>query len=238
MISSNYENKFPDCLFVKLHGELVSISENYSSLNNPNGTTNQIVLKLTIRFGEQQWQEEDVTVNFGLKSGKLNLKLSNSNILMETLGLTPQFQTVYEIERTTEKSEAKGSDTAFTTRPGVTLKGNNISTEARKFTDKIYQVYAKGTEEEISYVFQLETSEPILQGILQAEKLGNLEVNSKPCQIEATFHIGDIQIIKTTGLLDQNMSREQAAIVEIDFFENFIKPQLLPYISRAELLYE
>lgn len=238
MISSNYENKFPDCLFVKLHGEVVSVSENYSSLNNPNSITNQIQLKLTIRFGEQQWQEEDVTVNFGLKSGKLNLKLSNSNILMETLGLTPQFQVVYEIERSTEKSEAKGSDTSFTTRPGVTLKGNNITTEARKFTDKIYQVYTKGTEQEISYVFKLETSEPILQGILQAEKLGNLEVKGKPCQIEATFQIGDIQIIQTSGLLNPNISREKAALLEIDFFEDFIKPQLLPYISRAELLYE
>lgn len=238
MISSSYENKFPDCLFVKLHGEIVSASENCSSFNNPNDISNQIQLKLTIRFGEQQWQEEDVTVNFGLKSGKLNLKLSNSNILMETLGLTPQFQTVYEIERSTEKSDAKGSDKAITTKPGVTFKRNKVSTEAIKFTDKIYQVHSKGTEEEISYIFQLETSEPILQGILQAEKIGNIEVTSKPCQIEATFEIEHIQITKISGIPNQYMSRERAALIEMEFLENFFKPQLLPYISRAELLYE
>ncbi len=209
MISLNYENKFPDCLFLKLHGELVSTSENYSSLNNPNSITNQIQLKLTIRFGKQQLQMEGTTVNFGLKSGKLNLKLNNSRILMETLGLTPQFTTVYEMETSTEQSQSEAKSVAITFRGGFTTTETKVTTEVRKLKDKKYQVYTKGTEEEMNWMFLREKSQPILQGILQTEKLGNLEVNSKPCQIEATFQIEDedIHIITTSGLWNQNIDQ-------------------------------
>lgn len=253
MISSNYENKFPDCLFVKLDGELVAESENYSSTcfqfpfnfaksksNNPQKITEQIELKLTIRFGEQQLQMDGITVNFGLKSGKLHLKFSNSKVLMETLGLTPLFQTVIEIESQTEQSQANEKSLEFTLRGGFTAKGNQVTKKVSKFINQTYQVYTKGTEEEISWIFQLKTSEPILQGILQTEKLGTLKVDSKPCQIRATFEIQDedVQIIWTSGLWNQNIDRAKTALLEREFYYHFIKPQLTPYISRAELTYE
>ncbi len=235
MISSNYKNTFPDCIFLKLHADLVAQS---------NSLTNQIELKLTIRFGEQQWQEEDITVNFGLRSGKLNLKLSNSKILMETLGMTPQFQKVYEIEKSTEQSQSEAKGWAITLRGGFTTTETKVTTEARKFKDEKYQVYTqvytKGTEEEMNWMFRLETNQLILQGILQAEKLGNLEVNSKPCQIEATFQIEDedVHIICTSGLWNQNIDQAKIALLEREFYYRVIKPQLIPDISRAELLYE
>ena len=235
MISSNYENKFPDCLFVKLHGEIVSVSENYSSLNNPNSITNQIQLKLTIRFGKQKLQIDDIDINFGLKSGKLNLKFSNSKILLETLGLTPKFKTVIEIERQPEESQANEKSLALTlTRGGFTTKGNQVTTEARKFKDEKYQVYTQGTEEEMKWVFQLEASPPTLQGILQAENLGTLEVNSKPCQIEATFEIYQEDMHITVD----GTTPEKAALVEKKFYSRLIESKLIPYISRAGLLYE
>ncbi|WP_144053219.1 hypothetical protein [Xenococcus sp. PCC 7305] len=159
---------------------------------------------------------------------------------METIGLTPKFQTYIEVERQTDISETGSKTMAYTLKPGLTTINQKASTETKRIKEEIYQVYTKGTEEEISWIFQLKTEKAILEGILQAEQLGILELKSKSCMIEATFEVEDkdVRITQTSGLWDQDMSLEEKGMLETEFYSEFIKPLLRPYVSRVELCHE
>ncbi len=114
-----------------------------------------------------------------------------------------------------------------------------ITKQTRKFTDQFYQVYTKGTEEQPIWVFQVHSGEQILKGFLPEVKIGNLEVQNKPCSVKAIFEIQDedIELTESTGLLP-NMGRNTVAVMQRAYILRIIKSEENAYMSRAELLYE
>ena len=70
----HHENKFPDCLIMKLEGILVE--------------SEQIDLPITIEFNEQWESLLGGRVKFGLKGGTLKLKLENGQIPEQLRNLT------------------------------------------------------------------------------------------------------------------------------------------------------
>ncbi len=247
MISTRYENKFPDCLFVKLHGDpirqakqsissllLTSISQKKSKLKQ------HIELQLTIRFGEHQFKVKGGSISFGLRKGCLKLNIVNGKIPLETIGITPPFRTFFEMELQQEKSRENEGSGGVSVTQALNIKAKTTGKEAKKFKKEVYQVYTKGTEENPIWVFHHNENEEIVTGFLSKVKIGILEIHDKPCLLEAIFEIQDedVKLTTATGFWDRNIGRNRLAILERAYFLKIIRPQLQPYISRAELQYE
>ena len=246
MIKSKSEDKFSDCLSMKLHSESVSISwfsQQLKRIFTPKpqeALSEQVELQLTIRFGEQEIPILGGAVKFGLRGGELKLNLTNCKIPLENLRLTPQLQEKIEIESQVENSEGTENTLAVTPRGGITTKDNQVIKEVYKFKDEAYQVYTKGTDENPALVFQLQTDKEILIGGWQKKQIGILEVNDKPCTIKAFFEVQDedIRITSATGIWSKNIIRNKTVWLQRELLLREIKPKLQPYISKAELLYE
>ena len=230
MLSSDYQNGIPDCVFLKLHGELIA-----------NG---QILLKLTIRFGECQLAVPNGTVTFGLTGSKLRLELENAIIPLETLGLTSRFQTNAVIERQSENSQETERNLEITLRGGISNKNKRIDKEIIKYSDMTCQVYSQGTEETPLWVFSSYPINSTLKGILQEEKLGILQVNYNSCHVKAFFEIQPEDIcpvdLTTTNIV-------KSKIVKFADFKDeenrkdwqiFIEEHLTKPLSQAKFSYE
>ena len=245
MNKPEYENKFPDVLSMKLHGQpllatwLLQLKKIFSSQPQDN-FTDQIELQLTIRFGEQEIPILGGTVNFGLRGGELKLNLTNCKIPLENLRLTPQLPEKIEIESQVENSEVTENSLALTSRGGITTKDNQVIKEVYKFKEEAYQVYTKGTDENPALVFQLQTDKEILIGGWQKKQIGILEINDKPCNIEAFFEVQDedIRLTSATGIWSKDIGRAKIAWLQRELILGWLIPKLQPYISKTELLYE
>ncbi len=245
MAKPECRDKFPDCLSMKLHGQsviprwLLQFKKIFSPQPQEN-LTEQIELQLTIRFGEQEISVFGGTVRFGLRGGEFKLNLTNCKIPLENLGLTPQLPEKIEIENQIENSEGTEDTVALTLRGGYTAKNNQATKEVYKFKDEAYQVYTKGTEENPILVFQLQTDKEIFIGGWQKKKIGILEVDNKPCTVEALFVVQEehIRLTSATGIWSKDIGRAKIAWLQRELILSWLIPKLQPYISQAELLYE
>jgi hypothetical protein len=242
MVSSKYENLYPNCVFIKLQGELIA-EEMTKNLTLP--LTQQLKLKLTILFGQQYVKIGESIVLFGIKSGELKLNFRDSILLLETLGLTPSFKPTLDIEILKEKGTDKEGSGAFGFKTGIEGKIKKGRKSSKKHQEELCQVYAKGTtggktiEEKPSWVFQTKIEQTTLQGLLRKETLGILEINTKPCKVEATFnlkskndiHIFDLRPSKKKIKLDIQRA------IEI-FTQKRIYQRNTGLFSRAEVSYE
>lgn len=243
------DNKFPSCVSMKLHSTPIQPEELQSSIIIPNRTsqtigsaTEQIDLRLTIRFGEGEITVLGSNVRFGLKRGELKLKLENSRIPLEKMGLTAKFEPSVEVEMHQEKGrETQGSASiGIKSDLSATIKGSTKTGTKAKY--KVCQVFTRGTEEEPVWVFEVKTNELMLWGQLNEEKLGTVEITAQPCRVEATFEVRgqrDLNLTESEGLLSaRNLSRNRTALVTRELFLRSIAPQLQPYLSRVEVKYE
>lgn len=234
------ENRFPDCVFMKLHSEPVR-SQKRSVLGLlPQSATKspqlkQVDLKLTIRFGKQTIQCPGGTVQFGLKRGELKLKLENSRIPLEKIGLKASFAKTVEVEEQQEKG--RESEATLAVAGGVKTKNTGKTATKSKFM--LDRVTNHGLEEEPAWEFEGQGgAEPVLQGQLTEELLGTIELMGHPCCLRATFEIrgrSDIHLFDSDGLLRaKNLSRNKTAWATQEFFLRFIAPKLQPHISQVE----
>ncbi len=245
MIKSEHKDKFPDCLSMKLHGQfllarwLLQLKKIFSSQSQKT-STEKIELQLTIRFGEQEIPVLGGTIKFGLKGGELKLNLTNCEIPLENLRLTPQLPEKIEIESQVENSEGTENSLALALRGGITTKDNQVIKEVYKFKEEAYQVYTKGTDENPIWVFQLQADQEIFIGGWQKKKIGILEINDKPCTVEAFFEVEDedIRLTSATGFWSKDIGRAKIAWLQRELILGWLIPKLQPYISKAELLYE
>ncbi|GBF80320.1 hypothetical protein [Aphanothece sacrum] len=228
-----FENKFPDCLFMKLHGELIS-NDNQQF----NATNKSVELKLTIRFGEQLIEQNNQSIKFGLKKGCLELKFNdNSKILLETIGLNPKFESIIELEIQEEESKDREGTTSVALNFQYNHKTRETTKIVNKFKDQFVQVYNKGTEENPLWIFQIKPHGLILTGILQNEKLGIVQSNSDKLSITAIFKVNkeDILITEINGEVIENI-KEQKKEILIQKFSLLLQQN--PYLSKMELIYE
>jgi hypothetical protein len=231
------ENPFPDCVPMKLHSAPVEL-EKASALVLPGtapvaaaASTEEISLKLTIRLYKQTIKAPGGEVEFGIKRGELNLKLTNGKIPLEKMGL----KTPFELEIEVEEQREKGRESEATIAVAAGVKTKDASKTSTKIKSKAYRVANWGPEENPIWEFSME---PHLRGQLTEEPLGTVERNGQPCSVEATFAVrsqADIHLFDAAGLLKaKNLSRNKTGLLTREFFLRFITPKLQPYLSRVE----
>ncbi len=113
-----------------------------------------------------------------------------------------------------------------------------VSTDQSQVTP--FQVTTKGSVENPTWVFEVETGKPGLKGLLKNVKLGTLDVTAKPCCIEATFEVSpqDVYLTEDEVLWPQNISKKRRVVIERAIVSCFLKRKLKPYLSRQELRYD
>lgn len=235
-------NRFPDCVFVKLHCAPVATESAAATVIITTGTRSSlddpIELQLTIRFGTQEIKVPGGQVWFGLRRGELKLKIENGRIPIETTGLSALFKTFVpkEIQKR-GGSEQEGSLT-IAVASGFGTKAKTVSETTTKVMIEESQVSTRGTEEEPVWVFESKISDTPLKGQLSEASLGTVEVAVQPCKIQATFEVRgqrDICLTEAEGLWAKDLGRNKRAVLEREFFLRFIAPRLQPFLSQIEV---
>ena len=207
--------------------------------------TEQINLYLTLQFKEQRELLLGGRFKFGLKGGKLSLKLENCELSLESRHLGGLIKLLVPQERQAQQ----GSDNQSRVKASLpenkpTVKGNLATQKTAERTDKfqfiVCQVTTNNSEENPAWVFEVETDEAVLKGILNKAKLGTLNVTAKPFRVEATFEVSpqDVYMTDAEGLWPKNISKKRKAVIERAIIRHLIERKLKPYLSRQELRYE
>ena len=185
------ENRCPDCFYLELAGKPLGKQGLFGSISN------QIDLHLTINFNEQWEPMPGGRSKFGLSGGELRLKLDNCSIPFNLRVLKSQFDLAISKERQQQASQdsKETAEASIETNPVKIAKTAIKGLLERKFsggtTDKFQftsaQVTTKGEPENPAWVFENQTGESVLIGLLTDTKLGTIEVAEKPCGVEARF---------------------------------------------------
>lgn len=232
-------NRFPDCLFMKLHivpiqpTELSSIIQTSTNLQRVRVAA--IDLKLTLRFGEYEIKVLGGTVRFGLKRGNLKLKLENSRIPIEKMGLAAEFENEIDIEMQQEDGKEAEINAAYSS----SIKVKKINKTGSRVKYKIYQCHTIGTETDPIWVFEAKTAGQILKGQITEEPLGTVEIITRPCVIKGNFEVRnqrDLHLFESNGLFKaKNLSRNATALLTREMYLRIIEPKLQPFLSEFEV---
>jgi hypothetical protein len=236
------ENKFPDCLYMKLEGipvqsgSLEDFDVWQASIETP-----QIDLCVTLKFSEQWENLKGGRIKFGLRGGELRLKLENSEIPDEAHNLAgivelskndakPEPQSI--VERKSLDSRLRAFNSAFK------ASSTEPSPEA-EHPITLCHITTKVSEENPAWVFE-EIGEIVLRGSLYQTKLATLNISALPCRVEATFEISkqDLCLTDAEGLWPPDISRNKQAVLERLMIQRLLEPNIKPYLSKAELHYD
>ena len=240
------ENKCLGCLFMKLEGILVAPEQPTTSQLQPkSATTEQINLYLTIQFNEQRELLIGGRIQFGLKGGKLKIKLKNAEIALESRKLDGVIELFTQNQRqqqqgceiqTSIKASLNGSQPIVKTNPDK----NYAEGKTNKFQSSVCQVTTSDSNKDPTWVFEVIRDEPVLKGLLKNVFLTTLNVKAKPCCVEATFEVSpqDVYMTEAEGLWPENMSRTRITVIERAIARRFLEGKLKPYLSRHELQYD
>jgi hypothetical protein len=244
---SKIDNKFPNCVYLKLNGQLSSQSlrrrdkQLFSSIQNVKNYSDYdkiLDLKLTIRFGREQIKVAGGSIWFGLNRGELRLKLFNGVIPIEQQGLTTPLENEITLEIQQENANELMGGTSNTTNIGFTANAKTTNKTTSKATYKAYSVSTAGTEHEPIWIFKTITQEPTLLGQISNAALGLASLSSKSFAITATFEIRgqqDVSLVEAEGIWAKNIGRNKLAILEREIFRRYIAPKLKPYLSFMEV---
>ena len=241
------ENKCLGCLFMKLEGIPVQPEHQGSSYLQPTNstTTQQINLYLTLLFNEQRELLIDGRIKFGLKGGKLKLKLINGEIPWESSRLAGLVE--LSIEKQTQHPQGmehpSGTKVFLTeSKPVVKVNSpaNQTAGKTETFQRSVCQVTIQGSQENPAWIFEVEKGKPVLKGLLKSVLLATLNVTAKPCCIEATFEVSprDVYVTEAEGLWPKNISKKRSAVIERAIARRFLERKLKPYLSRHKLQYD
>lgn len=209
----------------------------------------KIDLLLTVNFNEQRELLFGGRMKFGLKGGKLSIKLENGQILPESrdLGVSIELpvQKQKEKRQQGEGEEQSEMAAAAASQPGDRANPNTEKpTKPTRRTERsqfaTFQVTTKGSQEHPIWVFQANRGEPVLKGFLKNVKLGTLQITAKPCRVEAVFVVSprDIHMTEVEGLWPPNISKKRRVVIERAIVRRFLRRKLKPYLSRQELRYD
>lgn len=125
------------------------------------------------------------------------------------------------------------------------LKNGEIPDDSRELDGQIElkpavcQVTTNGSKSHPTWEFELSIGATVLIGSLQNQKLGTVQLQDRPCSVEATFEVSQqyVHLMATEGLYQTDTSRNKQIILEALFRKELLKSKLQPYLSRAELHY-
>ena len=200
-------------------------------------------LKLTLRFGEQTELFRLGSIAFGLKEGRLRLKLTNAKLLLETVKLTPKFSTDILVETVEEKAKEGGGGLEVKLTGGITANHKTLNKTATKYQSLTSQVSLQGTEEDAVWHFQTQANNYVLRGIIQEEFIGVLEIIDEYPKIEAFFEFQDedIQLTRGTGIIARNIGSTNTDMIERTGVFRRIRSKIgsnSNIMSKAEVVYD
>lgn len=217
------ENKCLGSLFMKLEAIVV----------NPvagNQQPQQIQLYLTIQFKEQRELLVGGHIKFGLKGGKLQIKLKN----VEIPASSNQLGRSYELAVHKKKP-------AISIPQKSEIPANLPSTQTNEPLQFIScKVAVRGTPTRPVWVFAVDKGGAVLKGVLKNTALATLDITAKPCYLEATFEVApkDIHLSEAEGLWPKNISKKKSAVIERAIVRCFLEQKLSPYLSRQTMRYD
>ncbi len=239
MSQLEFDNQFPDCVLLKIHGACIKRRAlipfiKIIGLGSQFKIKEMIELFMTLRFGKQKIKVPGGHIWFGIKRGDLGLKLKNGRIPLERMGLVSQFQMDLYTNEVKEKGQDAEANLAMT--PGIRTRSiNRFSTNVQY---RNHQILTRGTEKEPIWEFETKTKEvEFLSGQLTEVSLGRVEVKNVPCTLRAKFTVRgqrDIHLIEAEGLWARDISRNKRALLERKFFLQFIASKLQPYLSQVK----
>jgi hypothetical protein len=236
-----YENIFCNLVFVKLilEPKINAQKQEKEPQLSMSSSPLEVTIELTIRFGLQEIEFPWGTISFGLRRGKLKMKLENGKMPIEKMG--KDFVTPYQIEVVREVQNEKGYKGTVSEKPSA--EASYKTTE--KETCKEYPVYTEGPEEKPIWIFSPESQKKVLFGQLTKGSLGIIDITDteRPCEVEATFEIRGAEDLYITDYasLDRkirvnDISRNKIAVILRKLLLDVIlkKVQLQPYLSRVK----
>ena len=218
------ENKCLGSLFMKL--EAIVVNPVAGKLQQPQ----QIKLYLTIQFKEQRELLVGGHIKFGLKGGKLRVKLKNAEIPTSS----NQLGRSYELAVQKKKKTAN-------ILPIPEIPANLPTTETTEPLQFIScKVAVRGTPTRPIWVFEVDKGGSVLKGVLKNTALATLDITSKPCYLEAIFEVAprDIHLSEAEGLWPKNISKKKSVVIERAIIRRFLELKLSPYLSRQTMRYD
>lgn len=232
------ENKFPDCVAMKLHLRAKSEAPKASLLSrlSKQVTTHpqEFDLSLTVNFsGEQEIIVPGGTrlgltggrATFGVRRGQLRFVLQNCKLPLEKTSLLEPFKVSLQVERQKTKSNETQAGAASNSL-SIGAKATEGSTE--KITLEVFQVKKIGSEDKPAWIFEAYSDRTILEGALTETLLGAFQIDEFPCEITADFIVrgDDVQI--TWGRIGhvENIYRNKLAVIERAIALRYIKPMV------------
>ncbi|HEY9604656.1 MAG TPA: hypothetical protein V6C85_23830 [Allocoleopsis sp.] len=240
------ENKCLGYLFMKLEGVPVQAEQSGSvNAEQKSSSSEQIQLYLTLQFNEQRELLSQGYIKFGLKGGAIRVKLKNGTISLDSSPLGSSFQLHAPNEKKQQENRQNQRETNISfvkSRPEIPANVDTKKTAAitENFQSIICQVTIQGSEENPTWLLQVERGEPVLKGFLKHALLATMNVREKPCSLEATFHVSarDVCITEVKGLWPSTISKKRKTAIERALVRCFLKRKFQPYLSRVELRYD
>lgn len=217
------ENKCLGSLFMKL--EAIVVNPVAGKLQQ----RQQIKLYLTIQFKEQRELLVGGHIKFGLKGGKLRVKLKNAEIPASS----NQLGRSYELAVHKKKPSANISQ-----KSAIPANPQTSTTEQLQFIS--CKVAVRGTSTRPVWVFEVDKGGSVLKGVLKNTALATLDITAKPCYIEAIFEVAprDIHLSEAEGLWPKNISKKKSVVIERAIIRRFLEQKLSPYLSRQTMHYD
>ncbi|MGB5961838.1 MAG: hypothetical protein WBG73_14315 [Coleofasciculaceae cyanobacterium] len=214
------ENKCLGSLFLKLEAIVV----NPVAGQQPQ----QIKLYLTIQFKEQRELLVGGHIKFGLKGGKLRVKLKNAAIP----ATSDQLGRSYEL--------AVHKKPPLASIPQNSEIPVNLPSQTNELQLISCKVAVRGTPTRPVWIFQVDKDGSVLKGVLKNTSLATLDITEKPCYIEATFEVAprDIHLSEAEGLWPKNISKKKSVVIERAIIRRFLELKLSPYLSRQIMRYD
>ncbi|MFB8789623.1 MAG: hypothetical protein U7123_12380 [Potamolinea sp.] len=244
------ENKFPNCLEMKLEGVLVQPeSQNLSDFWETSNETEFLDLHLTINFNEQWEFLSKGRVKFGIKGGELRLNLKNAEIVPESCAVNSSLKlSVPEEKQEPESFKDRLGRQLRTLAANSSLNGSkkaaiespvSICHLTKKFDFCAVDAQSEATQNH-AWGFEEEKGELVLKGLLNRAKLATLKVNALPCCVEATFAVSqrDVCITEVEGLWSPDISRNKKVVLNRLIIQRLLNAKLNPYVSRGSLNYD
>lgn len=240
------ENKSLGCLFMKLEGIVVQpeLPGNFASEPEVAQTT-QIELHLTIQFREQRELLVGGHIKFGLKGGRLRIKLQNAQIPLAASEVERSFElSIPKKKQPPAVSQNQSDVAAFLPENKLGVKLNLTAQKTAQRSDQYQfipcQVTVKGSQENPTWVFTVDRSESILKGLLKNVVLTTLDIRDLPCCVDATFEVlpQDVYLTEAEGLWPKHISKKRTVVIERAIARRFLEEKLKPYLSRQKLQYD
>jgi hypothetical protein len=219
-------NRFESCVSMNLHHELNAVT----------GSSGEVDLKITIRFGRQRLKVRDKHFLLGLRRGELHLEITNGKIPLDNVGLTAPFEREIEVEAQQERGDGVEVNVAM----AGSLKTIDNSKTSDKVKYKRWRVPSGGSETSLSWFFNEIFECGLLEGLLSQERLGTIDSITKPCSVYVTFGVSrqsDLNIEEIEDVLEdvpaKTLSRNKERLKQREAYVRLIEKNMQPYLSRV-----